>query len=258
MNMEGCVMRERIMVAAVVVMWLVSVGSGVAADYDLPVTGQARVQFLQGNADMLALGNRVSLQTDDVLCAPAKVMVGASSRLELLLADGSFVRFAPNTTFTLVKADAVPSTSRDISVDVAMGDCWAKVQDLLGQDGSFEVNSPTAVAGVAGTVYRLQVKQDKASAYFVYDGKIQVAYSPASPPAGSGPITQPHRVAGPSRVAGPHRVSLEEWMVVVSKGYRFSISPEGAYSDPQPFDMKEDRQDPWVKWNLDRDQGLSF
>ncbi len=171
--------RERMMVAAVLVIWLVSVGSGVAADYDLPVTGQARVHFLQGNADRLASGNRVPLKTDDVLYAPAKVMVKSSSRLELLLADGSFVRFAPDTTFTLVKADAVPSKSRDISVDVAMGDCWAKVQDLLGQDASFEVNSPTAVAGVAGTVYRLNVKQNKSSAYFVYDGKIQVSYSPS-------------------------------------------------------------------------------
>ena len=185
-------------------------------------------------------------------------MVKSSSRLELLLADGSFVRFAPDTTFTLVKADAVPSKSRDISVDVAMGDCWAKVQDLLGQDASFEVNSPTAVAGVAGTVYRLNVKQNKSSAYFVYDGKIQVSYSPSSPPAGAGSVTRPHRVAGPSQVAGPHRVSLEEWIVIVGKGYRFSISPEGAYADPKPFDMEQDRQDPWVKWNLDRDTSLSF
>jgi hypothetical protein len=243
---------------AVVVIWLGSVGSGVAAEYDLPVTGKARVHFLQGHADRVVLGDRVVLQTGDILCAPAKVMVGEASRLELLLADGSFVRFAPDTTFTLVKADAVPSKSRDISVDVAMGGCWAKVQDLLGQDASFEVNSPTAVAGVAGTVYRLKVTKDSASEYFVYDGKIQVAYSPSSPPAGSGAVTEPRRVEGPTRVAGPHRVSLEEWLVIVGKGYQFSISPEGAYSDPRPFDMEQERRDPWVKWNLERDKSLAF
>ena len=251
-------MKRELMIAAVLLIWLAGAGVGFAAGYDLPVSGQARVHLLEGRAQVEAMGTRVPLHADDVLRAPSKVLVGAKSRLELVLADGSFVRFAPDTIFTLVKADAVPAKSRDISVDVAMGDCWAKVQDLLGQDASFEINSPTAVAGVAGTVYRLNVKQDKASQYFVYDGKIKVAYSPVSPPVGSGPMTKPHRVAGPTRVAGPHRVSLEEWIVIVGKGYRFSISPKGAYADPKPFDMEQDRREPWVKWNLERHNGLSF
>lgn len=246
------------MIVAMLVCWCASIGTGFAKGYDLPVSGQARVHFLEGQVHVEMLGTKTPLHDRDVLQAPSKVMVGEASRLELLLADGSIVRFAPHTTFTLVKADAVPSKSRDISVDVAMGDCWAKVQQLLGDDSSFEVNSPTAVAGVAGTVYRLNVSKDKVSQYLVYDGKIKVAYSPVSPPAGSGPMTKPHRVAGPTRVAGPHRVSLEEWLVIVGKGYRFSISPQGAYSDPKPFNREEDRKNPWVKWNLERDKRLSF
>ncbi|WP_462324366.1 FecR family protein [Desulfoplanes sp.] len=234
------------------------VGQGFASEYALPLTGQARILLLEGTAFATVLGTRTPLAPNDTLQAPAKVAVAQKSRMELGLADGSVVRFAPNTRFTLVKADAVAQKSRDIQVDVAMGGCWAKVQDLLGKEGTFEVNSPTAVAGVAGTVYRLNVKQDKGSQYLVYDGKINVAYSPSSPPAGSGPITEPHRVSGPARVAGPHRVTLEEWMVVVGKGYSFSISPTGQYSDPVPFDMQKDRRDPWVKWNMERDRQLSW
>ncbi len=247
--------REWIISVAVVMFWIAG-GCLAMAGYDLPVSGQARVHLLEGRAQVETGGQQIPLHTNDVLHAPSKVMVGEASRLELLLADGSYVRFAPHTVFTLVKADAVPNTSRDISVDVAMGDCWAKVQDLLGQDASFEVNSPTAVAGVAGTVYRLNVRQDKASQYVVYDGKIRVAYSPKSPPVGSDPVTQPHRVAGPKRVAGPRRVSLEEWIVIVGKGYRFAISPKGVHADPTPFDREKDRQDPWVRWNLQRDKAL--
>lgn len=248
----------RMMLAGVLMVWLAGVGWGWAAGYDLPVSGQALVHLLEGHADRVTRDSRVPLHVQDVLHAPVKIVVGEDSRLELLLGDGSFIRFAPRTTFTLVRADAVADTSRDISVDVALGDCWAKVQALLGGEGSFEVNSPTVVAGVAGTVYRLHVEPDASSRYVVYDGAIKVTYAPVSPPAGSGPMTRPHRVEGPSRVPGPHRVSLKEWMVVVAKGYSFAISPWGTFDQPEPFDMDAERQNPWVAWNLERDGILSF
>jgi len=229
-----------------------------AAGYDLPVSGKARVNYVQGSVSRVVEDARTALVIGDLLAAPATVVVGENSRLELVAADGSVLRFAPGTTFTLTSADAEPAVSRDIQVDVAMGDCWAKVQKLLGAQSSFEVNSPTAVAGVAGTVYRLRVEPSELSKYYVYDGKIAVSYSPVSPPAGSGPVTKPTRVAGPQRVAGPHRVSVAQWMVVVAKGYRFDISPRGEYLDPEPFDMQKDRKDPWVRWNLARDNALTF
>lgn len=229
-----------------------------AGGYDLPVTGKARVSYVQGHVSRVVEKTRTELAVGDILVAPAGVVVGEDARLELIAADGSVLRFAPGTTFTLTRADAEPAVSRDIQVDVAMGDCWAKVQKLLGTQSSFEVNSPTAVAGVAGTVYRLRVEPSEVSKYYVYDGKIAVSYSPVSPPAGSGPVTKPTRVAGPQRVAGPHRVSVAQWMVVVAKGYRFNISPQGQYQDPEPFDMQKDRKDPWVAWNLERDNALNF
>ena len=229
-----------------------------AAGYDLPVSGKARVNYVQGSVVQMLDGTRKELAVRDILVAPAAVVVGDNSRLELLVADGSVLRFAPKTEFTLTSADAEPAVSRDIRVDVAMGDCWAKVQKLLGTQSSFEVNSPTAVAGVAGTVYRLRVESSAISKYYVYDGKVAVSYSPVSPPAGSGPVSQPVRVAGPSRVPGPHRVSVAQWMVVVSRGYRFTVFPTGRYLDPEPFDTQQDRTDPWVKWNLERDRTLDF
>ncbi|NCC24863.1 MAG: hypothetical protein EOM25_06655 [Deltaproteobacteria bacterium] len=249
----------RTMKCAVMTMLLIMVSALVGArEYTLPVSGSAAVSFLEGSA-VLVVGDETSpLEVNHLVEAPATVRVGPESRMELTLADKSVLRFSAGTEFTLISADYA-DRKRKVDVDVALGDCWAKVQGLLGEESTFLVNSPTAVAGVAGTVYRLRVNLDLFSNYFVYDGEIEVGYRPVSPSVGSSPSeSQPTRVQGPTRVPGPHEVSLEEWLVIVAKGYQFSIAPDGSYAPPKPFDTQKDKEDPWVAWNLERDTALRF
>ncbi|WP_457572141.1 FecR family protein [Desulfovulcanus sp.] len=221
--------------------------------YELPLSGQALVNLVEGNVLLCVKEASQKLKQGDKIMAPARVEVKEKSRIELVMPDGSILRFAAGTEFELVKAVAEEG-KRDIQVDVALGDCWASVRKLLGEDSNFQVNSPTAVAGVAGTKYRLSVSADKHSLYLVYGGKIKVGYRPDSPKSDGGSFGVPQRVQGPHRVAGPKRVSMQEWMFIVQKGYQFNIRPDGAFERPKPFDMVKDSQNPWVKWNLMRDK----
>ena len=230
---------------------LLAVSLAVAATgYELPVSGQARVTFVAGPARLA--GEAAELRAGQTLAAPAEIEIGEAGRLELTLPEGSVVRFNSGTRFKLVKALA-DLRNRQVEVDVALGDCWASVKDFLG-DTAFELDSPTAVAGVAGTRYRLNVAETRDSAYYVYKGSVRVRprWTPAGQP---GPLSE---VQGPERVPGPSRISREEWTEIVSAGYQFVIRADGRYDRPQRFDEAAQLADPWVKWNMERDALLGW
>ncbi|MFW5487052.1 MAG: FecR domain-containing protein [Desulfovibrio sp.] len=222
------------------------------AAYELPLSGAATVSYLEGHATLENEGSTALLAKGQDIKAPATVHVENDGKLELLLPEGSVVRFASATDFSLVSATAT-GTSRHIEVDVAMGDCWASVKDFLGET-EFEVNSPTAVAGVAGTKYRLNVGNDDFSRYLVYRGKVRVKRRWTGT-AQEGPRV---RVAGPERVQGPSRVDVGTWMEIISAGYQFVIRPDGRYDSPKKFNLDQDLKSPWVRWNMERDKELGM
>jgi hypothetical protein len=223
-----------------------------AAGYQLPLSGQATVSLVEGTVHRQNGETLLALEQGDSIKAPAAVAVEQGARLELLLPDGSVLRFAGGTRFELV--DAVANVqNRRVEVDVSLGDCWATVSDFLGEgEDEFEVNAPTAVAGVAGTVYRLNVDRTRNALYRVYEGRVRVG-SRWLPQGKQGPR---QRVEGPERVEGPSRVTEREWLEIVSAGHQFRVGAGGAHETPRPFDLREDRQDPWVRWNLERDRTL--
>ncbi len=220
-----------------------------AADtgYELPLSGKARVTLVEGYVTRDSNGALVTLAAGDELAAPARISVGLKGRLELLMPEGSVLRFAQGTEFIVVSALA-DLRNRNVQVDVTLGDAWATVSDFFGQgDDTFTLDSPTAVAGVAGTRYRLSVDPDQGTSYLVYQGRVNVSARPPDAPG---------EAAAPRRVQGPQRVTREQWNFIVAQGYRFGISPGGLRQSPQPFDRQRDAADPWVRWNLDRDAAL--
>ena len=107
--------------------------------------------------------------------------------------------------------------NKNVKVNLGVGKLWANVKKLLTPDSSFEVKTSNAVAGVRGTVYRVNVEEDKSAMVKVYDGSVYVAGSPAA-----SMVTPPVQVSAPVPVPGPHevpppvhQVTMEEWHVIV-------------------------------------------
>jgi hypothetical protein len=147
---------------------------------------------------------------------------------------------------------------KNVKVDLSVGKLWAKVKKLSTSNSSVEVRTSNAVAGVRGTVYRVNVDNDKSALVKVYDGSVYVANPPrdASKPADKAIL--PHEVSGPHEVPPPvHEVSMEEWTVIVKAMQQISISSQGVASKPQDFDPKADTDD-WVRWNQERDKVTQF
>jgi len=219
--------------------------------------GSATVSFLKGSAETLELGKGpwTSLKLNDALEEGDQLRTKEGAQMELLLADNSRLRFAGNSEFKVVRMEAGgPSTPRDVNVHVQLGKAWANVTKTLGTKGNFAISCDQAVAGVRGTVYRMDVEQDRSALVRVYDGTVHVTGGGKAVEAPK-PIGPPTRISGPTPIPGPHKVSMEEWTVIIKAMQQVRIGADGVPEKPRDFTEKEDR-DAWVEWNKARDREI--
>ncbi len=216
--------------------------------------GEAKVTALEGAAQAVCPGQRGAkkLKINDFLRTGCEVSTGDKSRMELLLPDNSIVRFADNTRFQIMKVDAGDAGKRDVKIFVTIGKIWSNVRKSIGGKGGFEISCENAVAGVRGTVYRMNVEDDKSALVKVYDGEVSVAASAARKDQKVPVAGPPQPVAGPTTVAGPKPVSMEEWVYIVKSMQQIRIKSDGKAEEPKEFTEAEDR-DAWVDWNKSRD-----
>jgi hypothetical protein len=188
-----------------------------------------------------------------------EVGVAERSRIELQFPDGTVMRLSEKSRLKMSELVFNKQTqSKNVKVDLSVGKLWANVKKLATPDSKVEVTTSNAVAGVRGTVYRVNVNEDKSTLVKVYDGTVYVANPPRDSTNPIDKVIEPHPVAGPHEVPPPmHEVSMEEWIVIVKAMQQISISPQGVASKPQDFDPKADADD-WVKWNQERDKGTEY
>ena len=113
--------------------------------------------------------------------------------------------------------------------------------------------SQNAVAGVRGTVYRMDVENDQSAQVKVYEGEVNVAAASGALQAAVMTVGPPKPVAGPTPVAGPKPVSMVEWGYIVKSMQQIQISADGKADAPKAFTESEDMDD-WVRWNKKRDR----
>jgi FecR protein len=222
---------------------------------------EATVTTVLGTARVYAAGSKSGrlLKQGDPLKKDQEVKVAAKSRVEIRFPDGTVMRLAEKSSLRLNELAFNKTTEqKNVKVGLNVGKLWAKVQKLSTPDSTVEVKTSNAVAGVRGTVYRVNVEADKSALVKVYEGEVYVANPPRDESKPLDKATLPHEVAGPSEVPPPyHEVSIEEWTEIVKAMQQISISPDGKPSKPQDFDPKADADD-WVKWNQERDKKLSL
>jgi hypothetical protein len=217
--------------------------------------GEAKVAVLEGAALAVCPGQKDAgkLKINDLLKPGCEVSTGDKSRMELLLPDNSVVRFADNTRFKILRADAGNSGKRAVKIFVTTGKIWSNVRKALGGRGKFEISCENAVAGVRGTIYRMNVEDDKSALVKVYDGEVSVAAATDKRDPKTVPVAGPPQpVAGPTTVARPKPVSMDEWVYIVKSMQQIRIKSDGKAEEPKEFTEAEDR-DAWVDWNKARD-----
>jgi len=235
----------------------------IAAAADKSASGaEAVVTLVEGSAQVFTRGEAHgrTLKKGERLGKDHEVRVGEKSRVEIRFPDGTVMRLWEKSRLAMNEVQFDKKTeSKNLKVNLGVGKLWAKVKKLATPDSSVEVKTGNAVAGVRGTVYRVNVDEDQSAMVKVYDGSVYVA-SPPKEGAGKPPtqVSAPVPVPGPHEVPPPyHEVSMEEWTAIVKAMQQITISPQGVPSKPQDFDPKADADD-WVRWNQERDKDMQF
>ncbi len=103
------------------------------------------------------------------------VRTGAASGVTLNWVDGSRVRLGPETSIRVRKCNFNTSSKQTTSLfDLDAGRIWVRVLSALGGKTKFEVRTPTATAGVRGTVFSVSVDEAGQTAVAVYEGEVVV------------------------------------------------------------------------------------
>jgi hypothetical protein len=223
---------------------------------------EAVVTMIEGTAHVFMRGVSagILIEKGSKLKREQEVRVGANSRMEIRFPDGTIMRLSEKSRLIMDEVLYDRNTeNKNVKVNLAIGKLWANVKKLATPDSKVEVRTSNAVAGVRGTVYRVNVEADKSALVKVYDGSVYVA-NPPKGESGKPPkeVSAPVPVPGPHEVPPPyHEVTLEEWYVIVKSFQQVTISPDGVPSQPQDFDRVADADD-WVKWNQERDKQAQF
>lgn len=211
---------------------------------------QGVVTYVEGNAFLKKSGSK----TEDKL--PANVVVqpgdviktGKNGRVELIINRESVVRLKENTELTIDAFRDLKKNEGKTALNFSIGSLWSKVKQFKDKISRFELEMPTAIAGVHGTIYQTTVNKDSSAEVKVFNG--EVAVSGKSPEK-----SKPRLLTKPVQVSGPHQVSVEEWTRIVRSMQAIKINKQGKPSDA--IDIVKTPSDSWTKWNEERDQRIA-
>ena len=221
---------------------------------------QTKLTFVKGDVNVGADPTFARAKRGQEVAAGQTVKTGDGARAELTFPDGSIVRVGPNATLK-VEGAAFDGKTKEVKVEATLvgGQAWAKVAKLVGEDAQFSLKTNNAVAGVRGTVFRVNVDRDEATVVKVYNGAVAVAaplIAAADSTAGAtGPIASDRKPIAPPM----KEVTIIEFEHLLGKMMSVRIPKGSTVRDAAPvqFTPEEDsKEEPeWVRWNSSRDAG---
>jgi hypothetical protein len=177
-----------------------------------------KVAALEGEASRTARGATAA----EALKVGSSIELGdtltvKSGNLKFELNDGTVIMLAPASTLEITRADFEGQERKGFQGLLKGGSLWTKVKKALGA-GEFEVSTERAVAGVRGTIFRIDADQlvkaakgkgRKASIVRVIEGSVAVNPTKKIGPTLKGALKPKGprvEVPGPTVLAGP-----DEW-----------------------------------------------
>ena len=180
------------------------------------------------------------------------IVTSAKGRVELIVNRESVVRLKENTRAAIDSFRDKENNKGKTKFGFDAGSIWTKVKKFKDAVSRFELELPTAIAGVHGTVYQSTVNTDSSCEVKVYSGEVSVAGGTPKTQAGSSSASE---VKGPEEVPGPEEVDMGTWTRIVRSMQKISISKKGKPSDPSTF--AADSASNWERWNVERDRRIA-
>jgi hypothetical protein len=214
---------------------------------------QGVVTYVEGDAMLIPKGGKAKqkLVPNTIVYPGDVVQTMASGRVEMIINRETVVRLKENTRMSIDAFRDMGNDAGRTKMGFSLGSVWTKMKQFRDKVSRFELELPTAIAGVHGTVYEATIDKDSSSEVKVYTGEVAVKNNPAAKAFAAGEVGE---VSGPGEVEGPREVSLEEWVTIVHDMQKIRIDKKGKPRAPEAF--KKDAADSWEKWNLERDKRI--
>jgi hypothetical protein len=220
-----------------------------------------KATFVKGDVQAGEGDTLKKVRRGQVIAAGANVKTGEGARAELTFPDGSVVRLGPGSVLKL-EGVAFNGKSKEVKVQAELvgGQAWAKVANLVGKDAQFQVKTQNAVAGVRGTVFRVNVDEDEATVVKVYNGSVAVGGGAPflSSSEDDGCKDNPIKCNRKEIAAPFQQVTKEQFEHLLGKMMQITVTKDGVKAaTPTAFTAEEDAagEPEWVRWNNARDAG---
>ncbi|MCA2980384.1 MAG: FecR domain-containing protein [Myxococcaceae bacterium] len=179
----------------------------------------AKVAVVEGAATRTPKGGTASPLAKGAAVELGDVIDVKQGNLKLVLNDESVIMLAPGSQLEITEAEFEGQERRGFKAFLKAGSLWTKVKKALG-GASYEVSTERAVAGVRGTVFRIDAdkvvtaakppKARRASIVRIVEGVVAVKPTDAviavSGGKQAGVASKPR-----TQVPGPTEVSADEW-----------------------------------------------
>lgn len=175
------------------------------------VEGKATRTPKGGAAVALAVGGLIEL---------GDTVAVEGGNLKLQLTDESVIMLAPGSKLEITEAEFQGQERKGFKAFLQSGSLWTKVKKALG-GGGYEVSTERAVAGVRGTIFRIDAdkmvtaakppRARKASIVRIVEGVVNIKPSAAVAKASTAAAPPPKKKGERVQVAGPTEVTADEW-----------------------------------------------
>lgn len=197
-------------------------GSPVPSSSSLPIQGPATVVFEKGEVALgeAAPGGGVAWKpaASGMAVLPGMRIRTFEGYADLLLPGRSMVRIAPHSELVLARMEIFEAGQAVTRLFLSIGRIWVHVIRQLDYLVDFEVQTPSAVAGVRGTIFSVMVAADGSTVVSVHQGKVSVSAGGESKVANrrqeirsktGEPMQHPRKLSGEEARAWKEQ---EEWL----------------------------------------------
>ena len=211
----------------------------------------AKVTYLKRPAEIKRKGARDwrPLRLGFTVNGGDSIRTGFGGRVEVKVGSRRVFRVAAVTELEIPELEESKSGGLRALFRLTLGRFWGGlIRPLKKLSGDkFQVSTASATIGVKGTQFGMDYdRKSKVSRLLVLDGEVA-----AVPPGEEDKLVE---VEGPREIPGPQEIAEEEWLLLVRKNQKIVIRP-GEAPMVEPITDK-DREDEWVRFNLERDRLL--
>lgn len=141
----------------------------------VPVDG--RVTFVYGDAKVQKVGNAewVTLSLGDMIPQGSKMQTGKASSIEVTFEDRNSIFMKSDTILGITASEKKGSTYTINNLYLTTGRAITKMKEATGGDSRIEINTPSAIAAVRGTEFRVSVDQEASMRTEALSGTVSVS-----------------------------------------------------------------------------------